>query len=127
MRNMMRTCSVLFLAALGLAAGAAPALAQNQCPMEGSPTDWGFNATGAIMINSGGSCLFSLPTRGEILSSSVAQRPAHGRLQRIDRASYVYTSRPGFRGSDTFAIRATGNSQMGGAGTSVITINATIQ
>ena len=127
MTNMMLMRSLLLAATLGLAAGASPALAQNQCPIDGSPTDWGFNMTGAIAINSGGSCLFSLPTRGEILSSSVAQRPAHGTLQRIDRASYVYRSRAGFRGSDSFAIRANGNSQMGGSGTSVFTIQATIQ
>jgi hypothetical protein len=103
--------------------------AQNapQCPMSGSPSDWGVNSIGYIQINSGGSCLFSLPTRGEILSSSISQRPAHGTLQRLNRSSYVYTSRAGYRGSDTFSVRATGNSQMGGSGTSVITINATIQ
>ena len=105
-----------------------PAAAQNapQCPMSGSPSDWGVNSIGYIEINSGGSCLFSLNVRGEILSSSVAQRPAHGRLQRISRSSYVYTSRAGYRGSDAFSVRATGKGPYG-SGTSTITINATLQ
>src|SRR5260370_11137445 len=106
----------------------APAFAQNapQCPMSGSPSDWGVNSIGYIQINSGGSCLFALNVRGEILSSSVSQRPAHVRVQQIDRASYVYTSKAGYKGSDTFSVRATGKGPYG-SGTSIITINATLQ
>ena len=127
MTHIMRACSVLIAAALGLVAVATPALAQApQCPMSGSPSDWGINSIGYIAINSGGSCLFSLNVRGEILSSSISQRPAHGRLQRVDRSSYVYTSQAGYRGSDTFSVRATGRGPTS-SGTSVITVNATLQ
>jgi hypothetical protein len=125
----MRLSKVFALAFL-LAAPSliSPSLAQNapQCPMSGSPSDWGVNSIGYIEINSGGSCLFSLNVRGEILSSSVSQRPGHGRLQRINRSSYVYTSTTGFRGSDTFSVRATGKGPYS-SGTSIITINATMQ
>jgi hypothetical protein len=105
-----------------------PSSAQNapQCPMSGSPSDWGFNSTGYIMIASGGSCLFSINISGEILRSSISQRPAHGTLRRIDRSSYVYTSRTGYRGSDTFSVQAMGKSPTS-SGTSVITVNATLQ
>ena len=127
MKKGMLGGSVLIAGMLGLAA-ATPALAQNaqQCPMTGSPSDWGINSIGYVMLNSGGSCLFSLNVRGEILSSSVAQRPSHGRLQRINRASYVYTSRAGYRGSDTFSVRASGQGP-NSSGTSIITVNATLQ
>jgi hypothetical protein len=47
-------------------------------------------------------------------------------LQRINRSSYVYTSTTGFRGSDTFSVRATGKGPYS-SGTSIITINATVQ
>ena len=105
-----------------------PSSAQNapQCPMSGSPSDWGFNSTGYIMIASGGSCLFSINIAGEILRSSISQRPAHGTLQRLNRSSYVYTSRAGYRGSDTFSVQATGKSPTS-SGTSVINVNATLQ
>lgn len=118
----------LLTSLVALILAGAPAFAQNapQCPMSGSPSDWGVNSIGYIEINSGGRCLFSLNVRGEILSSSVSQRPAHGRLQRIDRSSYVYSSKAGYRGSDTFSVRATGKGPYG-AGVSVITINATLQ
>ena len=104
------------------------ASAQNapQCPMAGSPSDWGVNSIGYIQINSGGSCLFALSVRGEILSSNVSQRPSHGSLRRINRSSYIYTSRAGYRGQDTFSVRATGKGPYS-SGTSIITINATLQ
>jgi hypothetical protein len=125
----MRLSKAFVLAFILAAAGlVSPSSAQNapQCPMSGSPSDWGFNSTGYIMIASGGSCLFSINISGEILRSSISQRPAHGTLQRIDRSSYVYASRAGYRGSDTFSVRATGKSPTS-SGTSVITVNATLQ
>ena len=129
MTHMMRACSVLIAAALGLMAAAAPALAQNapQCVVSGSPpAGWGFNSIGYIEIASGGSCLFTVNINGEILSSSVSQNPAHGTLQQLDVSSFVYTSQAGYRGSDTFSVQATGKSPTS-SGASVITINATLQ
>ena len=104
------------------------ASAQNvpQCPISGSLSDWGANSIGYIEVGSGQGCLFALTVRGEILSSSVSQRPAHGRLQRLNRSSYIYRSRAGYSGSDTFSVRAAGQGPYG-SGTSVITINATVQ
>ena len=129
MTHIVRACSVLIAVALGLLAAATAALAQgtNQCVVSGSPpAGWGFNSTGYIMIPSGGSCLFTVNISGEVLSSRVAQRPAHGRLQRLNRSSYVYSSQPGYRGSDAFSVQATGRSPTS-SGTSVVTVNATLQ
>lgn len=129
MIHMIRACSVLMMAALGLVVAAAPALAQNapQCVVSGSPpAGWGFNSIGYIEIASGGSCMFSLNTTGEILSSSASQNPAHGTLQQINLSSFLYTSEAGYRGGDVFSVQATGKSQTS-SGTSVFTINATLQ
>jgi len=129
MTHTTRACSVLIGAALGLVAAAAPALAQNapQCVVSGSaPAGWGFNSIGYIEIASGGSCLFSVNITGEILSSSVSQNPAHGTLQQLNVSSFVYTSQAGYRGSDTFSVQAAGKSPTS-SGTSVITINASLQ
>jgi hypothetical protein len=129
MTHMIRACSVLILAALELVVPAALALAQNapQCVVSGSPpAGWGFNSIGYIEIASGGSCMFSVNIGGEIFSSSVAQNPAHGTLQRLDVSSYVYTSEAGYRGRDAFSVQATGKSPTS-SGTSVVTINATLQ
>ena len=128
MTHMMRLYSVLVVAALGLVVAAAPALAQNapQCVVSGTPSGWGVNSTGYIQIAAGGSCLFSVNITGEILSSSVSQNPAHGSLQQLNLSSFIYTSQAGYSGSDTFSVQATGKSQTA-SGTSVITINATLQ
>src|SRR5215470_20137990 len=113
MTQMMRVCSVLIAAALGSVAAASPVFAQNapQCVVSGSPpAGWGFNSVGYIMIPAGSSCLFTINIGGEILSSQVSQRPAHGSLQRLSRSSYVYTSRAGYSGSDAFSVQAKGTS-----------------
>src|SRR6185369_13169971 len=111
MTHMIRACSALTMAALGLLVAAAPTIAQNaaQCVVSGSPpAGWGFNSIGYIQIASGGSCLFTVNIAGEILSSSVSQNPAHGTLQQLDVSSFVYTSEAGYRGSDTFSVQANG-------------------
>jgi hypothetical protein len=128
MIHMVRACSVLIAVALGVAV-ATPALAQNaaQCVVSGSPpAGWGFNSIGYIQIASGGSCLFTVNIAGEILSSSVSQNPAHGTLQQLNPSSFIYTSEAGYRGRDTFSVQATGKSPTS-SGTSVTTINATLQ
>ena len=129
MTYMMRPRLMLIAAELGMAALAAPALAQNapQCVVSGSPpAGWGFNSIGYIEIASGSGCLFAVNVDGEILSSSVAQSPASGTLQQLDLSSFLYTSQAGYRGRDTFSVQATGRSQTS-SGSSVITINATLQ
>ncbi len=68
--------------------------------------------------------MFSVNITGEILSSSVSQNPAHGTLQQLNVSSFV--SEAGYRGRDTFSVQATGKSQTS-SGTSVTTINATLQ
>jgi hypothetical protein len=90
------------------------------------PAGWGFNSIGYIMIASGESCVFSVNVTGEILSSRVSQDPQNGTPQQLDRASFVYSSLAGYSGGDTFSVQATGTSQTG-SGTSVVTINATLQ
>jgi hypothetical protein len=129
MTYMMRTRLVLIAAVLGMAAIAAQALAQNapQCVVSGSPpAGWGFNSIGYIEVASGSSCLFTVNITGEISNSSVSQNPANGTLQQLDLSSFLYTSQAGYRGGDTFSVQATGRSQTG-SGSSVLTINATLQ
>ncbi len=129
MTHMTRVCLVPVIAALGLVAAPAQAPAQNapQCVVSGSPpAGWGFNSVGYIEIASGSSCVFSVNITGEVTSSSVSQNPAHGTLQQLNVSSFVYTSEAGYRGSDTFSVQATGNSQTS-SGNSVLTLNATLR
>jgi hypothetical protein len=63
---------------------------------------------------------------GDVKSSSISQRPAHGMLKRLNISTYEYTAKAGYKGSDSFAVQATGKGPTS-SGTSVITMNATIQ
>lgn len=114
---------------LTLAASFVPTMgrAQTQCPVIGSASTWGFPGVGYFEVSPGGACLFSLNIQGEILSSAIARPPSNGSVERVNRSTYTYTANPGFTGTDSFAIEATGNAMGGPVGTSVITMNATVR
>jgi len=120
------------LATLALVAGASSptyvsiALAASECSRSMELADWGENSTGDISVASGDSCIFPITLRGTASSSEISQKPAHGKLKKLNVASYEYRTRARYKGSDTFAIKATGKGPKA-SGTSVITVHATIK
>jgi hypothetical protein len=120
------------VAALALIVGApcsmsvSPALAASDCPKLAELADWGENSTADISVVSGESCLFPITTRGTVSSSEILQKPAHGKLKKLNSTTYEYKAKAKYKGSDTFAIKATGQGQTA-SGTSVITVQATIK
>jgi hypothetical protein len=125
----MRLCEV---AALALVAGAtgsmsvSSALAASDCPKSMELVDWGENSAGDISVASGASCLFPVTIRGTVSSSDILQKPAHGKLKKLNPTTYEYKAKAKYKGSDTFAIKATGQGPTT-SGTSVITVHATIK
>lgn len=120
------------LTALVLVAGIpaiSPAVAApvaSECSMSVTLADWGENPTGDIDVAAGESCQIPVGIRGTVTSSAIAQKPAHGKLKKIDLLTYQYTAKAKFKGSDSFAITATGQGPTK-SGTSVITVRATIK
>jgi hypothetical protein len=120
------------VAALALIVGAtgsmsvSVALAAPNCSASVTLADWGENSTGDIDIASGGSCLFPISIRGTVNSSDILQKPSHGKLKRLNIATYEYKAKARYKGKDTFAIKATGQGPTA-SGTSVITVHATIK
>lgn len=102
------------------------ARAASDCSMSVTLADWGENSTGYIDLTSGGSCQFPIRMRGTVSASGVSQKPAHGKLKRLDVSTFEYEARARYKGSDTFAIRATGQGPTA-SGSSVITVHATIK
>ncbi|MGY3620699.1 hypothetical protein [Bradyrhizobium sp. USDA 10063] len=102
------------------------AMAASDCPKLLEVADWGENSTGDISVASGASCLFPITMRGTVSSSDILQKPAHGRLKKINTTTYEYKAKAKYKGSDTFAIKATGQGPTA-SGTTVITVNATIK
>jgi hypothetical protein len=126
---MMRLFTVAVLAlAVGatgsMSASAAPAA--SDCPKLAELADWGENSTGDISVASGTSCLFPITMRGTVNSSEIQQKPAHGKLKKINVSTYEYKAKAKYKGSDTFVIKATGQGPAT-SGTSVITVHATIK
>ncbi|MBI5260347.1 MAG: hypothetical protein HY852_00845 [Bradyrhizobium sp.] len=120
------------IAALALVVGASSlmsvsfARAASDCSISGTLADWGENSTGHIDLVSGGSCLFPIRMRGTVNASEISQKPAHGKLKRLNISTFEYTAKARYKGSDTFVIKATGQGPTA-SGTSVITVNATIK
>ncbi|WP_249159671.1 hypothetical protein [Bradyrhizobium tropiciagri] len=105
-------------------ASAAPAAPQ--CSMSVTLADWGENSSGDIDIASGESCQIPIQIRGTVTTSAIAQKPAYGKLKKIDASTYEYRAKAKYKGSDSFAIKATGQGPKA-SGTSVITVRATIK
>ena len=125
----LRLSEVAALALIVAAAStmsASPARAVSDCSASTTLANWGENATGDIDLAAGESCLFPIRIRGTVSSSEISQKPAHGKLKKLDASSYQYTAKAKYKGSDTFAIKATGKGPTA-SGTSVITVNATIK
>lgn len=115
-----------FAFAVALAGPASPAFAASECPATGVLSDWGVNSTGYFGIASGGTCLLPLRMQGSVSNSSISQKPAHGTLKKLNVSTYQYTAKAGYKGPDAFAVKFTGKGPTG-HGTSVITMNATVQ
>ena len=117
----------LIVGATGSMSASPSAGALRDCPKLVELADWGENSTGDISVAaSGQSCLFPITMRGTVTSSEILQKPAHGKLKKLNATTYEYKAKARYKGSDTFAIKATGQGPTA-SGTSVISVNATIK
>jgi hypothetical protein len=102
------------------------ARAASDCSISATLADWGESSTSDIDVVSGESCVFPIRMRDTVSSSDISQKPVHGKLKRLNISTYEYTAKRRYKGSDTFAIKATGQGSIA-SGTSVITVPATIK
>ncbi len=128
----MSTTRLPKLAAVALVIEAASVMpvssapAPSECSMSVTLANWGENSSGDIDVTSGESCLFPIGIRGTITASAISQKPAHGKLKKVNASTFEYKPKAKYRGSDTFAIKATGQGPTA-SGTSIITVRATIK
>jgi hypothetical protein len=125
----MRLSHVAALAVIVGATGsmsASPVLAASDCPILIGLADWGENSTGDISVAPGQSCLVPVKMRGTVSSSDILKKPAYGKLKKLNATTYEYKAKAKYKGSDSFAIKATGQGPTA-SGTTVITVNATIK
>ena len=120
------------VAALALIVGAAGSMSASavqaaaDCPILIELADWGENPAGDVSVASGQSCQFSIKMRGTVNSSDILQKPARGKLKKLNATTYEYKAKARYKGNDSFAIKATGQGPTA-SGTSVITVQATIK
>ena len=123
----MRCCKVAAFALIVVAPmSVSLAQAASDCSTLKTLTDWGENSTADIDLKSGESCLFQIRKRGTVISSEISQKPSHGKLKKVNMSTFQYTAKARHKGSDTFAIKATGQGPRA-SGTSLITVNAAIK
>lgn len=125
----MRLPEIVALALVVAVTASTPATearAAPDCPKLVELADWGENATGDISVAPGQSCQFPITIRGTVSSSEIFKKPSYGKLKKIDLSTYEYKAKARYKGSDSFAIKATGQGPRA-SGTSVITVNATIK
>lgn len=109
-----------------LPASLARAASAPDCSTSATLADWGENSTGDIDVKSGESCLLPIGIRGTVTDSAISQKPEHGKLKKVNASTFEYTAKAKYKGSDTFAVKATGQGPKA-SGTSVITVHATIK
>jgi hypothetical protein len=103
-----------------------PAKAATECSMSATLASWGEKSTGFISIAPKESCQFPLKLPGTIASSEISQKPGRGKLKKIDTSTYQYSAKARFKGTDSFAITATGRDEKT-SGTSTISVEVTIK
>jgi hypothetical protein len=101
------------------------ARAASDCSVSGTLADWGENSTDYIDLKSGADCIFPIRKSG-VIGSDISQKPEHGTLKKLNMSTFVYTAKATYKGSDTFAIKVTGQG-LTASGTSVITVHAAIK
>ncbi|MBR1126579.1 hypothetical protein JQ628_34025 [Bradyrhizobium lablabi] len=94
--------------------------------MSATLANWGEKSTGFITIAPKESCQFPLKLPGTIASSEISQKPGRGKLKKIDTSTYQYSAKARFKGTDTFAITATGRDEKT-SGSSTISVEVTIK
>jgi hypothetical protein len=124
--HLSKIAALVFIAGVPSLVSASFARAASDCPKLAELADWGQNSSADISVVPGSSCLFPITMRGTVSSSEISQKPSHGKLKKLNMTTYEYTSKARYKGSDVFAIKATGQGPTA-SGTSVITVHATIK
>jgi hypothetical protein len=116
---------LIFVAAVLWAASAVPSEAA--CVTTRYRFTWGNDATAGMQASSGQPCQLPLVAGGRsiIQGVKVASPPSNGSVS-FQGHSAVYRSKPGFKGSDSFAVAVTGRTDVV-AGTSTVRVSVTVQ
>ncbi|ANY81233.1 hypothetical protein BB934_25955 [Microvirga ossetica] len=106
--------------------GPAFAQAPSMCIIEAHRAIMGANMEGAFEVQAQG-CMSDISPQGTLASSELSQRPQHGTVKMVDKDTWTYEPTAGYRGPDSFAITAKGQSIDQKPGTSVLSYKVTVK
>jgi hypothetical protein len=124
--QLSKAAALALIATTPSLASASSARADSDCSLSVTLANWGENSTGYIDLKAGESCLFPIRMGGTVSTADISQKPAHGKLKKLNMSAFEYKAKARYKGSDIFAIKATGEGSKA-SGTSVITVHATIK
>jgi hypothetical protein len=114
----------LILAAIAVIGGTSAQAAE--CVVVGYPTTFGVDMNGSFEVAAGGSCHYAFNLRGAVEGSRILTPAKNGTVRLLNLSSFEYRPHAGYKGADSFAIEATGESQRG-KGTSIVTMNVRVK
>ena len=114
--------SAIAIASLGLSAPAKAA----SCQIIGNFAPFGQNMSGEFNVKSGRSCTSALSMGGTMKDSKIVTGAQHGTVRMISLTTFEYKAPPGFTGSDSFTLAATGVGTLG-SGTSTLNMKVNVK
>lgn len=120
--------SSLLVAAIPVAfVSASPVLAMDMCVVAGNQPIMGANMNADFEVQAGHGCMSDIHPQGTLSKSEISQRPQHGTLKMVDKDTWTYEPAAGYRGQDSFAITAQGQSVDEKSGTSVLSYRVSVK
>ena len=120
--NLLVLASAIAIASL---ASSAPANAA-ACQIIGNFAPFGQSMSGEFNVKSGRSCTSALSMPGTMKDSKVVTGAQHGTVRMISLTTFEYKAQPGYTGSDSFTLAATGAGTLG-SGTSTLNMKVNVK
>lgn len=120
--NLPLLASAIAIAGLGWSPSAKAA----SCQIVGNFAPFGQNMSGEFNVRSGGSCTSALSMPGTMQNTKVVTPAQHGTVRMVSLTTFEYKAKPGYTGSDSFAIAATGVGTLG-TGTSTLNMKVNVK
>ena len=111
--------------AIASVACSAPASAAS-CQIIGNFAPFGQDMRGEFNVRSGGSCRSALSMPGTMQATKIVTPAQHGTVRMVSLTTFEYRAKPGYTGSDSFALAATGSGTLGN-GTSTLNMKVNVK
>jgi len=120
--NLPLLASAVAIASLGWSVPAKAA----SCQIIGNFAPFGQDMSGEFNVRSVSSCTSALSMPGTMKSTKIVTRAQHGTVRLVSLTTFEYKAKPGYTGSDSFVLAATGVGTLG-TGTSTLNMKVNVK